>query len=170
MDVARDVELRRRPGRCRRRLIPAGKTVSVAADDTQNAGRLTLRGTLALGDQAELDADGLAAGGGTVSGPQYAMLVVTTDTGHTGHGRELGLTVDGAYLNVTGDGTFAVAGPLSLNNGGWVESDVDAIWTGSAPWRIGGAAGSPPSASRSSARSSRSPARPQRSPRAQATA
>ena len=133
------------PGAADAVLIPAGKTVSVAADDTQNAGRLTLRGTLALGDQAELDADGLAAGGGTISGPQYAMLVVTTDTGTQATIESSGLTVDGAYLNVTGDGTFAVAGPLSLNDGGWVESDIDAIWTGSAPWRIGGAAGSPPS-------------------------
>ena len=133
------------PGAADAVLIPAGKTVSVAADDTQNAGWLTLRGTLALGDQAELDADGLAAGGGTISGPQYAMLVVTTDTGTQATIESSGLTVDGAYLNVTGDGTFAVTGPLSLNEGGWVESDIDAIWTGSAPWRIGGAAGSPPS-------------------------
>ena len=133
------------PGAADAVLIPAGKSVSIAADDTQNAGKLTLRGTLALGDQAELDADGLAAGGGTISGPQYAMLVVTTDTGTQATVESSGLTVDGAYLNVTGDGTFAVAGPLSLNDGGWVESDIDAIWTGSAPWRIGGAAGSPPS-------------------------
>ena len=133
------------PGAADAVLIPAGKSVSIAADDTQNAGKLTLRGTLALGDQAELDADGLAAGGGTISGPQYAMLVVTTDTGTQATVESSGLTVDGAYLNVTGDGTFAVAGPLSLNDGGWVESDIDAIWTGSAPWRVGGAAGSPPS-------------------------
>ena len=71
------------------------------------------------------------------------MLVVTTDTGTQATVESSGLTVDGASLNVTGDGTFAVAGPLSLNDGGWVESDIDAIWTGSAPWRIGGAAGSP---------------------------
>ncbi len=73
------------------------------------------------------------------------MLVVTTDTGAQATVDSAGLTVDGAYLNVTGDGTFAVAGPLSLSDGGWVESDVDAIWTGSAPWRIGGAAGTPAS-------------------------
>src|SRR6476469_5794682 len=73
------------------------------------------------------------------------MLVVTTDTGTQATVESTGLTIDGAYLNVTGDGTFAVAGPLSLNDGGWVESDIDAIWTGSAPWRVGGAAGSPPS-------------------------
>ena len=120
------------PGAADAVLIPAGKSVSIAADDTQNAGKLTLRGTLALGDQAELDADGLVAGGGTISGPQYAMLVVTTDTGTQATVESSGLTLDGAYLNVTGDGTFAVAGPLSLNDGGWVESDIDAIWTGSA--------------------------------------
>ncbi|MDX6562124.1 MAG: hypothetical protein QOD65_1938, partial [Gaiellales bacterium] len=126
-------------------LIPAGKTVSVAAADTQSAGTLTLRGTLALGDQAELDADGLVADGGTISGPQYAMLVVTPGAGEQATVAGAGLTVDGASLTVTGDGTFAVAGPLTLDNGGWVESDVDATWAGSAPWRIGGAAGSPPS-------------------------
>ena len=126
-------------------VIPAGKTVSVADEETQNAGRLTLRGTLALGDQAELDAGGLAASGGTISGPQYAMLVVTTDTDEQATVDGAGLTVTGAYLNVTGDGSFAVAGPLSLGNGGWVESDVDATWTGGAPWQIGGAAGTPAS-------------------------
>ncbi len=126
-------------------VIPAGKTVSVAAGDTENAAYLTLGGTLALGDEAELDAGGLAASGGTISGPQYAMLVVTTATGAQATVDGSGLTVDGAYLNVTGDGSFAIAGPLSLNDGGWVESGVDAIWTGSAPWRIGGAAGTPAS-------------------------
>ena len=55
-----------------------------------------------------------------------------------------GLTVDGAYLNLTGDGTFAVAGPLTLTDGGWVESDVDTTWSGTAPWQIGGGAGTPP--------------------------
>ena len=73
------------------------------------------------------------------------MLVVTTATGAQATVDGSGLTVDGAYLNVTGDGAFAVAGPLSLSDGGWVESDVDAIWTGSAPWQIGGAAGTPAS-------------------------
>lgn len=126
-------------------VIPAGKTVSVADEETQNADRLTLRGTLALGDQAELDAGGLTASGGTISGPQYAMLVVTTGTDEQATVDVAGLTVAGAYLNVTGDGVFAIAGPLSLSNGGWVESDIDATWTGSAPWQIGSAAGTPAS-------------------------
>ena len=133
------------PGASDAVVIPAGKTVTVAAGDTENADHLTLGGTLALGDEAELDADGLAASGGTISGPQYAMLVVTTATGAQATIDGSGLTVDGAYLNVTGDGAFAVAGPLSLSDGGWVESDVDVIWTGSAPWQIGGAAGTPAS-------------------------
>ena len=126
-------------------VIPAGKTVSVADDDTPSAGLLTLRGTLALGDLSEVDVSDLAAGGGTISGPQFAMLVVTVESGGQAMIDGAGLTIDGAYLNVTGDGTFAIAGPLALNDGGWVESDIDAIWTGSAPWRIGGAAGSPAS-------------------------
>jgi hypothetical protein len=126
-------------------VIPAGKTVSVAEGDTQSAGPLTLRGVLALGDEAELDASGLTASGGTISGPQYAMLLVTTDAGAQVTVDSAGLTMTGAYLNVTGDGSFAVAGPLSLSNGGWVESNVDVTWTGSAPWQIGGAAGSPAS-------------------------
>ena len=49
--------------------------------------------------------------------------------------------MDGAYVNVTGDGTFGVAGPLTLSDGGWVESDVDTTWTGSAPWQLGGGTG-----------------------------
>ena len=44
-----------------------------------------------------------------------------------------GLSVDGAYVNLAGDGTFGVAGPLALTNGGWVESDVDTTWSGGAP-------------------------------------
>ncbi len=133
------------PGPADAVVIPAGKTVSVDDADTQSAGGLTLRGTLALGDQSELDVSDLAASGGTISGPQFAMLVVTVDTGEQATVDSAGLTVHGAYLNVTGDGTFAIAGPLALGDGGWVESDIDATWTGSAPWQMGGAAGTPTS-------------------------
>jgi hypothetical protein len=125
-------------------VIPAGKTVSVT-EDSNEAGPLTLRGTLALGDLSELDVSDLAAGGGTISGPQNAMLVVTVATGRQATVDGAGLSVTGAYLIVTGDGTFAIAGPLALTGGGWVESDIDATWTGSAPWQIGGAAGAPTS-------------------------
>ena len=125
--------------------IPAGTSVSVADGDTQAAGPLTLAGTLALGDQSELDASGFTASGGTIAGPQYAMLVVTVGTGEQATVGDAGLTVEGAYLNVTGDGTFAVAGPLALGDGGWIESDIDATWTGAAPWRLGGAPGTPTS-------------------------
>jgi hypothetical protein len=126
-------------------LIPAGRVVSLADGDTESAARLTLRGTLALSDQSELDADGFTASGGTVSGPQYAMLVVTVATGEQAIVDSAGLTVNGAYLNVTGDGTLALSGPLTLRDGGWVESDIDATWAGAAPWQLGGAAGSPAS-------------------------
>ena len=124
-------------------VIPAGKSVSVATEDTQNAERLTLRGQLALGELSEVDATGFAGSGGTLSGPQFAMLVVTTDTGAQATVDSAGLTVDGAYLNVTGDGTFGITGPLAIANGGWVESDIDALWTGTAPWQIGGGGGVP---------------------------
>ena len=64
-----------------------------------------------------------------------------------------GLTVDGAYVNVTGDGTFGVAGPLTVTDGGWVESDVDATWSGTAPWHSAAVPGRRPTRRRS--RSSR---------------
>jgi hypothetical protein len=133
------------PGESDAVVIPAGRTISLADGDTQAAARLTLGGTLALGDQSELDADGLAASGGTLAGPQYAMLVVTVEAGAEATVDTSGLTVNGAYLNVTGAGTFGISGPLMLSNGGWVESDIDATWTGSAPWQLGGAAGTPTS-------------------------
>lgn len=133
------------PGAADDVVIPAGKSVSVADGDTRSADALTIRGTLALGDQAELDTTDLAASGGTISGPQYAMLVVTVPTGEQATVDGAGLTVSSAYLNVTGDGTFAIAGPLALNDGGWIESDIDATWTGAAPWQLGGAPSSPAS-------------------------
>ena len=126
-------------------LIPAGRTVSVADGDTLESGRLTLRGTLALGDESELDASGLTGSGGAITGPQYAMLVVTTDEDAQATVDSAGLSVTGAYLNVTGAGTLALAGPLRLRDGGWVESDVDATWTGTEPWQIGGVASAPAS-------------------------
>ena len=45
-------------------------------------------------------------------------------------------------MNMAGNGTFGVAGPLTLTNGGWAESDVDTTWSGSTPWQLGGGAGS----------------------------
>lgn len=133
------------PGASDAVVIPAGKTVSLVDDDTEYAARLTLRGTLALGDQSELDASGLTASGGTLTGPQYAMLVVTVDAGVAATVDSSGLTVNGAYLVVAGAGTLGISGPLMLSNGGWVESDVDATWTGTAPWQLGGPADTPTS-------------------------
>jgi len=135
------------PGASDAVVIPAGKSVSIAADDVdENAASLTLKGgTLALGDASELDTGDFAAiSGGTVSGPQYALLEVTLDGGVQATVDAGGLTVDGAYVNMAGDGTFGVAGPLELTNGGWVESDVDTTWSGGAPWQLGGGAGTSP--------------------------
>ena len=128
-------------------MIPAGKSVSIAAGDIgENAASLTLRGgTLALGDASELDTGGFASiGGGTVSGPQYALLQVTLGGGLQATVDAGGLTVDGAYVNLAGDGALGVAGPLVLTNGGWIESDVDTTWSGGAAWQLGGGAGTPP--------------------------
>ncbi|HET6171178.1 MAG TPA: hypothetical protein VFD90_01150 [Gaiellales bacterium] len=135
------------PGATDAVVIPAGKTVTVADnDDGESVAGLTLKGgTLALGDSSEVDTTGFAAiGGGTVSGPQYALLQVTLDTGAQAAIDAGGLTVDGAYVNMAGDGTFGVSGPLTLANGGWIESDVDTTWSGTAPWALGGGAGTPP--------------------------
>jgi hypothetical protein len=127
-------------------VIPAGKTVSVDDGEDPAAAGVTLKGgTIALGDSSELDTGTFAAiGGGTISGPQYAMVVADLDEGVQATVDAGGLTVDGAYLNVTGDGTFGVSGPLTLTDGGVVESDVDTTWSGSAPWQIGGGTGTPP--------------------------
>ena len=127
-------------------VIPAGKTVSVDAGANPGAAALTLAGgTLALGDSSELDADTFAAiGGGTVRGPQSALLAVDLGAGVQAAIDGGGLALDGAYLNVTGDGTFGVAGPLDLSDGGWLESDVDTTWSGSAPWQLGGGTAAPP--------------------------
>ena len=64
-------------------VIPAGKTVSITDGDNPGAASLTLKGgTLALGDASELDTGDFAAiGGGTISGPQYALLQVQLDDG-----------------------------------------------------------------------------------------
>jgi hypothetical protein len=134
------------PGASDAVVIPAGTTVSVADNDTQSAAGVTLTGgTLALGDSSELDAGGFAAiGGGTVRGPQFALLQVVLPSGVRATVDAGGLTVDGAYVNMTGDGTFGVTGPLTLTRGGWLESDVDTTWSGSAPWVLGGGAGVPP--------------------------
>ncbi|MDP9258952.1 MAG: hypothetical protein M3Q31_20730 [Actinomycetota bacterium] len=127
-------------------VIPAGKTVSVGDGSNPGAASVTLKGgTLALGDSSELDTGNFAAiGGGTISGPHYALLTVQLDDGVQATVDAGGLTVDGAYLNLTGTGTFGVAGPLALTDGGWVESDVDTTWSGTTPWQIGGGAGTPP--------------------------
>ena len=136
------------PGSSDAVVIPAGKTVSLPDGDGESAASVTVKGgTLALGDSSELDAGDFAAvGGGTISGPQYALLVVELDAGVQATIDAGGLAVIGAYVNVAGDGTFGVAGPLALTNGGWVESDVDTTWTGSAPWQLGGGAGTAPDA------------------------
>ena len=77
-------------------------------DDPRAGQRDAQGGTLALGDSGRARRRRLRGdGGGTISGPQYAMLVVPTDTGVQATVERAGLTVDGAYLNVTGDGTFA---------------------------------------------------------------
>ena len=127
-------------------VIPAGKTVSLPDGDGESAASVTIKGgTLALGDSSELDAaDFAAVGGGTISGPQYALLEVDLDDGVQATIDAGGLTVNGAYVNMAGNGTFGVAGPLTLTNGGWVESDVDTTWSGSAPWQLGGGAGTAP--------------------------
>ncbi|MDX6631720.1 MAG: hypothetical protein QOH00_3966, partial [Gaiellales bacterium] len=127
-------------------VIPAGKTVSIAAGDNPGAASVTLEGgALALGDSSELDASDFAAiGGGTISGPQYALLEVALGDGVQASVDAGGLTVDGAYVNMTGDGTFAVAGPLTLTDGGWVESDVGTSWSGPVPWLLGGGSATPP--------------------------
>ena len=129
-------------------VIPAGTTVSVSDGSNPGAASVTLKGgTLALGDASELDTGDFAAiGGGTIRGPQYALLQVQLDDGVQAKIDAGGLTVDGAYLNLTGTGTFGVAGPLALTDGGWVESDVDTTWSGTAPWQIGGGDGTPPDA------------------------
>jgi hypothetical protein len=135
------------PGASDAVVIPAGTSVSIAAGDTgEGAASLTLTGgTLALGDSSELDTAGFAAiGGGTVSGPQYALLVVALGAAVQATVDAGGLIVDGAYVNLGGDGTFAVAGPLALSDGGWVESDVDTSWSGGAAWQLGGGASTPP--------------------------
>jgi hypothetical protein len=121
-------------------VIPAGKTVTIAAADSQEATTVTLRGTLALGDaDSTLDATNLIASGGTITGPASAVtvtlapaVVATVDAS--------GLTVDGAALDVVGRGALAVLGPLTIVDGGWFESDVGTNWTGSAPWQLGGGA------------------------------
>ena len=127
-------------------VIPAGRTISVADGSNPGAASVTLKGgTLALGDSSELDASDFAAvGGGTISGPQYATLQVDLGAGTQATVDAGGLTVDGAYVNLTGDGTFGVAGPLTLTDGAWVESDVDTTWSGAAPWHLGGGTGTPP--------------------------
>jgi hypothetical protein len=134
-------------------VIPAGKTVSLPDGDGESAASVTVKGgTLALGDSSELDAGDFAAvGGGTISGPQSALLEIDLADGVQAAIDAGGLTVMGAYVNMTGDGTFGVAGPLALTNGGWVESDVDTTWTGSAPWQLGGGAGTTPDAPPTSA-------------------
>jgi hypothetical protein len=119
-------------------VIPAGKTVTIASGDEEEAGTVTLRGTLALADaDSSLDASNLIASGGTLTGPEAdvtitlgAAVVTTVDAA--------GLTVDGASLLVAGDGGLGVAGPLTIIDGGWFESDVGTSWTGTAPWRLGG--------------------------------
>jgi hypothetical protein len=73
------------------------------------------------------------------------MLVVALAAGTQATVDAAGLTVNGAYLNVTGAGTLGIAGPLTLTSGGWVESDTDVTWSGGAPWRLGGAEGTPTS-------------------------
>ena len=129
-------------------VIPAGKTVSLPDGDGESVSSVTIKGgTLSLGDSSELDASDFAAvGGGTISGPQYALLEVDLGAGVQATVDAGGLTVNGAYVNVAGDGTFGVAGPLTLTSGGWVESDVDTTWTGNAPWQLGGGAGTAPDA------------------------
>jgi hypothetical protein len=134
-------------------VIPAGKTVSLPDGDGESVASVTIKGgTLALGDSSELDAgDFAAAGGATISGPQYALLEVDLADGVQATIDAGGLTVNGAYVNMAGNGTFGVAGPLTLTNGGWVESDVDTTWTGSAPWQLGGGVGTTPDAPPTSA-------------------
>ena len=77
------------PGATDAVVIPAGKTVSVADGSNPGAASVTLKGgTLALGDASELDTGDFAAiGGGTISGPQYALLQVTARRWRAGHGR-----------------------------------------------------------------------------------
>ena len=136
------------PGASDAVVIPAGKTVSVGDGSNPGAASVTLKGgTLALGDSSELDTSNFAAiGGGTISGPQYALLQVQLDDGVQATVDAGGLTVDGAYLNLTGTGSVGLAGPLTLTDGGWVESDVDTTWSGTASWQIGGGTGATPDA------------------------
>ena len=70
-------------------VIPAGKTVSLPDGDGESAASVTIKGgTLALGDSSELDAaDFAAVGGGTISGPQYALLDVDARRRRAGHDR-----------------------------------------------------------------------------------
>ncbi len=90
-------------------VIPAGKTVSLPDGDGESAASVTIKGgTLALGDSSELDAaDFAAVGGGTISGPQYALLEVDLDDGVQATIDAGGLTVNGAYVNMAGNGTSA---------------------------------------------------------------
>jgi hypothetical protein len=134
------------PGAADAVVIAPGATVSVADDDNPAAAAITLKGgTLALGDSSELDTRGFTTvGGGVISGPQYALLAVDLAAATQASVDAAGLTVDGAYVNVTGTGTFGVAGPLTLTRGGWIESDVATNWSGTTPWQLGGGAGSPP--------------------------
>jgi hypothetical protein len=134
------------PGASDSVVIPDGKTVSVDDGANPGAAGVTLKGgTIALGDSSELDMGTFAAiGGGTLSGSQSALVEADLDEGVQATVDAGGLTVDGAYLNVTGDGTFGVTGPLTLTDGAVLESDVDTTWSGSAPWQIGGGTGTPP--------------------------
>ena len=124
-------------------VIPAGTTVSLPGDAT--AAQVTLLGgTLALGAGAVLATAGLTvAGGGTVTGAQDAIVSVALTGGSQATVDGGGLTVAGPFLAVTGAGTFAIAGPLVIDNGGAVESDVATSWTSTAPWLIGGSDGAP---------------------------
>ena len=126
-------------------VIPAGKTVTVAADAM--AAQVTLRGgTLALGDATTLATAGLTvAGGGTIGGALDAVFSVALPGGAQAAVDGL-LTVSGPFMVVSGAGTFAIAGPLAIDNGGAVESDVATSWTGTAPWMIGGSDGDPATA------------------------
>jgi hypothetical protein len=126
------------PGAADAVVIPAGTTVTIAAGASQEAATVTLRGTLALGDaDSSLDASDLLASGGTITGPA-SDVTVTLDPAVVATVDASGLTVDGAALDVTGDGGLAVSGPLTIIDGGWFESDVGTAWTGSAPWQLGG--------------------------------
>ena len=134
------------PGAADAVVIPAGKTVTVP-DDVTAAQVTLLGGTLSLGTGTLLATTALTvSGGGTIGGAQDAAVTVTLAGGAQAAIDGGGLTVAGPFLAVTGAGTFAIAGPLVIDNGGAVESDVATSWTGTAPWRIGGSDGAPATA------------------------